>query len=68
MAIAMQCLHDNCYNFDLNNDVLFNPMKSVYMLFNPNWYKIYRQNIMIGTEVLKYVDNTKYWKLHFVKQ
>ena len=33
---AMQCMHDICYNYGLDNDVLFNPLKSVCMLFKPN--------------------------------
>ena len=48
---AMQCMHDICYNYGLDNDVLFNPLKSVCMLFKPKGYKLYRQNIIIGTEV-----------------
>ena len=31
------------------------------MLFKPKGYKLYRPNIIIDTEVLKYVDNTKYF-------
>ena len=27
------------------------------MLFKPKGYNLYRPNIMIGTEVLKYIDN-----------
>ena len=59
-ATAMQCMLDICYNYGLDNDVLFNPLKSVCMLFKPKEHKLYRSNIMIGTEVLKYVDNIKY--------
>ena len=58
-ATAMQCMLDICYNYGLDNDDLFNPLKSVCMIFKPKGYKLYRPNIMIGTEVLKYVDNTK---------
>ena len=58
---------DICYNYGLDNDVLFNTLKSVCMLFKPRGYKLYRSNIMIG-QVLKYIDNTKYLGiLHFVK-
>ena len=59
-ATAMQCMLDLCYNYGLDNDVLFNPLKSVCMLFKPKGYKLYSPNIMIGTEVLKYVDHIKY--------
>ena len=59
-ATAVQCMLDICYNYGLDNDVLFNPLKSVCMLFKPKGYKLYSPNIMIGTEVLKYIDNIKY--------
>ena len=62
---AMQCMLDICYNYDLDNDVLLNPLKSVCMVFKPKGYKLYRPNIMIGTEVLKYVDNAKYLGITF---
>ena len=64
-ATAMQCMLDICYNYGLDNDVLFNPLKWVCMLFKPKGYELYRPNIMIGTEVLEYVDNTKYLGIIF---
>ena len=65
-ATAMQCMFDICYHYGLDNGVLFNPLESVCMLFKPKGYKLYRSN-MIGrpTEVLKYVDNTKYLVITF---
>ena len=62
---AMQCMLDISYNYGLDSDVLFNPLKSVCTLFKPKGYKLYRPNIMIGTEVLKYVDNPKYLGITF---
>ena len=59
-ATVMQCMLDICYNYGLDNDVLFNLLKSVCMLFKLKGYKLYRSNIKIGTVVLKYVDNIKY--------
>ena len=56
-ATAMQSMLDICYNYGLDNDVLFNPLKLVCMLFKSKGYKLYRPNIMIGAEVLKRVDN-----------
>ena len=64
-ATAMQCMLDICYNYCLDNDVLFNPLKWVCILFKPKRYYLYRPNIMIGTEDLKYVDNTKYLGITF---
>ena len=34
-ATAMQCMLDICSHYGLDNDVLFNPLKSVCMLFKP---------------------------------
>ena len=56
---------DICYNYGLDNDVVFNPSKSECMLFKPTGYKLYRPSIMISTEVLKYIDNTKYLGITF---
>ena len=64
-ATAMQCMLDIYYNYCLDNHVLFNPLKSVCILFKPKGYYIYRPKIMIGTEDLKYVDNTKYLGITF---
>ena len=50
-ATAMQCMLYICYNYGLDDDVLFNPLKSVSMLFKPKGYALYRPNNMIGTEV-----------------
>ena len=65
IANAIQCMLDISYRFSLDNDVLFNPLKSVYMLFKPKGFKLYGPNIMIAIEVLKYVDNTKYLGITF---
>ena len=35
------------------------------MLLKPKEHTLYRPNIMIRTEVLKYVDNTKYLRITF---
>ena len=64
-ATAMQCMLDMRYFNGLDNDVLFNPLKSLCMFFKPKGHKLYLPNIMIGSEVLKYVDNTKYLGITF---
>ena len=59
-ATAMQCMLNICYNYGLDNDVLFNPLKSVSMLFKPKGYKYQsHSNIIIGSEVVNYIGNTK---------
>ena len=49
----MQYMLDICYNYCLPNDVLFNPLKFVCLLFKPKVYQLYRPNILIGTEYLR---------------
>ena len=38
-AIAMQCMLDIGYNYGLDNDVLFSPLKSICMFFQPKGHK-----------------------------
>ena len=38
-ASAMQTLLDVCYEYGIDNDILFNPIKSVCTVFKPKAYK-----------------------------
>ena len=58
---------DICYNYGLDNDAIYNSLKSVCMLFKPKEYTLYCPNTMIGTDDLRYVDNTKYFGITFCK-
>ena len=35
-ASAMQCLLDVCFDYDIEHDILFNSIKSVCTIFEPN--------------------------------
>ena len=59
-ASAMQSLLDVCYEYGTDNDILFNPIKSICTVFKPKGYKLYLPTIFIGQEALKYVFESKY--------
>ena len=64
-ASAMQSLLDVCYDYGSDNDILFNPIKSVYTIFKPKAYKLYLPPVFIGADVLKYVAESKYLGFSF---
>ena len=55
----MQDLLDVCYDYDIEDDILFNPIKSVCTIFHPNCYKLYDRTVCIGSDALKYFSDTK---------
>ena len=52
-ASAMQSLLDVCYDYGSDNDILFNPIKSVDTIFKPKAYKLYLPPVFIGSDALK---------------
>ena len=63
-TIALQKLLDVCFEYSIANDLLFNPVKSVCIVFKPCRFKLYCLTVSIGTEPLTYVNTVKY--LEFV--
>ena len=59
-AIALQKLLDVCFEYSIANDLLFNPVKSVCIVFKPCRFKLYCPTVSIGTERLTYVNTVKY--------
>ena len=59
-AIALQKLLDVCYEYSITNDLIYNPLKSVCMVFKPRRFKLYCSTVAIRDECLKYVDTFKY--------
>ena len=51
-ASAMQSLLDVCYEYGTDNDILFNHIKSVYIVFNQKAYELYLPTVFIS-QVLK---------------
>ena len=40
-ATAMQNLLDVCHNYGAASDILFNPLKSVCIVYKPKYYKLF---------------------------
>ena len=59
-AIALQKILHVCYEYGITNDVKYNPLKFVCMVFKPRRFKYYCPTVAIGDECLKYVDTFKY--------
>ena len=49
-ASAMQSLLDVCYEYGTDNDILFNPIKSVCTVFKPKAYKRFTSKVFIGDD------------------
>ena len=55
-------LLDVCYEYgtDSDNDILFNPVKSVYTFFKLKAYKRFTPTVFIGDDALKFTTEAKY--------
>ena len=58
-GIAMQNLLDVCHNYGIANDILFNPLKYVCIVYKPKGYKVLCPSVLIGSEPLRHVNKTK---------
>ena len=56
MAPAMQNLLDVCHNYGAANDILFNPLKSVCIVYKLKYYKLFCDSVNIGSEPLRFVN------------
>ena len=56
---AMQNLIDISHNYGAANDILFNPLKSVWVVYKPIYYKLFCPSVNIGSEPLRLVNKTK---------
>ena len=59
-AIALQKLLDISYSFGIENDIIYNPRKSVCMVFRPNRYSLSCPSVYLNDEKLSYETNIKY--------
>ena len=64
-ASAMQSLLDVCYDYGSDDDILFNPIKSVCTIFKPKAYKLYLPSVFIGSDALKCAAESKYLGFSF---
>ena len=59
-ATAMQNLLDVCHNYGAPNDILFNPLISVCIVYKQKYYKLFCPSINIGSQPIRFVNETKY--------
>ena len=58
--MGLQGLLDICSDFGNQNDVLFNPLKSMCLVFKPQRYSLTPPCMCIGQNKLDYVEKVKY--------
>ena len=59
-ALGLQKLLDVCYNFSQCNDIVFNSLKSVYMVLRPKKYKLFCPIVYLHLDRLNRIPETKY--------
>ena len=59
-AIGLQQMLDVCLNFSICNDIIFHPVKSVCIAFQPKKSKLFCPNVTLDNNVLEYIGRTKY--------
>ena len=59
-AIGLKRMLDVCLGFSLRNDIKFNPIKSVCIVFKPKSSKLYCPNVKLDCGTLEYISCTKY--------
>ena len=58
-AIGRQRLLDVCFDFGIRNDSMFNPIKSVCVVFKSKSNKLYCPNVSLDCDILEYSAYTK---------
>ena len=59
-AIGLQRMLDLCFDFSIRNDIKFNPIKSVCIVFKPKNNKLCCPNVRLDRNILEYIYCTKY--------
>ena len=59
-AIGLQRLLDVCFDFSISNDIMFNPIKSVCVVFKSKSNKLYCPTVSLDCDILEYTAHTKY--------
>ena len=58
-AIGLQQMLDVCINFSICNDIILNPVKSVFVAFQPKKSKVFCPYVTLDNNVLEYIGQTK---------
>ena len=61
IAIALQILLDLCNDNGLNHDIVYNPFKSICMVFKPPRFSLKCPPVSQGQTVLEYKSEVKYF-------
>ena len=59
-AMGLQRLLDVCFDFSIRNDIMFNPIKSVCVVFKSKSNKLYCPTVSLDCDILEYTAYTKY--------
>ena len=59
-AIALQILLDLCNEYGLKHDIVYNPLKSICMVFKPPRFSLKCPPVYLGQTVLAYKSEAKY--------
>ena len=59
-ALGLQKLLNVCYNISQCNDIVFNSLESVYIVFRPKRYKLFCPTIYLHLDRLNRIPETKY--------
>ena len=59
-AIALQKLLDICHEYGVEHDVIYNPLKSVCIVFKPDRFSLKCPLVHLGNNVLEYQEKVKY--------
>ena len=59
-AIGLQQLLDVCFDFSIRNNIMFNPIKSVCVVFKSKSNKLYCPTVSLDCDILEYTAYTKY--------
>ena len=59
-ALGLQKLLEMCYGFSQDNAIIFNSLKSVYVVFRPKKYKLFCLPVYLHREKLSRIHETKY--------
>ena len=58
--VSFFVFHTLCYDDVSDDDILFNPIKSVCTIFKPEAYKLCLPSVFTGSDALKYLAELKY--------
>jgi len=59
-AIALQKLINICSMYGIDHDIVYNPSKSICVVFKPNGYKLHCPSVSLNDSIIAYSASAKY--------